>query len=174
MANWIIDQIKQLYSFGSLITFTGGWLAKTLFEWWRQDHLQNKQAEMNTKLEELKIKGQQDVLAHQIKVSSLYTAYPELYTAFKKTESLVSQAFEHPQYAQEADESWQALSRKLDEQLVLLDKDFVIRCAKAKDKLRAVLDLHAQSNEVMKRAALRDMHQALDALGDEMRTRLGN
>jgi hypothetical protein len=176
--HWIINQLTNINIPTILLSFAGSWGARELVDWVKQRNLQalqanmqkelqSQKAEIDRELEITKTQFQKELqtqyLQAQLKISSLFKAYPELHWAFKETEGAVYQLFYHSfQTQSETHKVWCALTKKLAEHSLFLPDNLKEACVAAKDTLMSGIQSHDSMNTEAKDLFMTDIHKKID------------
>ncbi len=158
----ILDWFNQLNNLGiigisigsSLISYiAGSWIFKDIIDYFKKSRLQRNQNEAEKQLEKLKGEIQKDIQAHyfatQMKATSIYKAYPEIFYLFKNVEGALYQCIEavanqgkgqKSQYHyQDGSKTWFTLTSKMAEHMLFIEDELRDLCIQAKDALAAQL-----------------------------------
>lgn len=142
-----------------------------------QKDLQSQKAEIDRELEITKTEFQKELqtqyLQTQLKISSLFKAYPELHWAFKETEGAVFQMFYHSfQTQDETYKVWCTLTKKLAEHSLFLPEDLRNACVIAKDTLMSGIRSHSSMDSNVKDSIMNTIHEKVEIVSDLMRKHL--
>lgn len=185
---WIINQIININIPTILLSIASSWGLRELVDWLKQRNLQalqtdmqkdlqSQKAEIDRELETTKNQFQKELqtqyLQTQLKVSSMFKAYPELHWAFKETEGAVYQLFYHSfQTQNETHKVWCALTKKLAEHSLFLPDNLREACVTAKDILMSGIRSYDSIDATAKDSLMASIHEKVDIVSDLMRTHL--
>lgn len=178
--DWIVNQLTNINIPTILLSIAGSWGAREFIDWLKQrnlqafqtdmqKNLQSQKAEIDRELEITKTQFQKELqtqyLQTQLKIASLFKAYPELHWAFKETEGAVYQLFHHSfQTQSETHKTWCALTKKLAEHSLFLPDTLKEACVAAKDTLMSGIRSHASMNTEEKDTFMNDIHKKIDII----------
>lgn len=186
--DWIVNQLTNINIPTIILSFVGSWGAREFVDWLKQRNIQALQTEMQKDLQsqkavidrELEITKTQfqrelqtQYLQVQLKISSLFKAYPELNWAFKEAEGAVYQLFYHSfQTQSETHKTWCALTKKLAEHSLFLPDTLKEACVTAKDTLMLGIQSHASMSTEAKDVLMADIHKKIDIVTSLLSARL--
>ncbi len=185
---WFIYQIAHINIPTILLSIGGSWGAKEFVDWVKRRNLQKQQVDMqkdlqlqkadfDRELESTKVRCQQEIQFHylqtQLKITSLYKIYPELFSSFKIAEGSLYSLYYHTGGNQEKTrKELCSLTQCLAKHSLFLNKSLIDACIKAKDSLIEGINAYASMDQKAKDAFMIIIHEQVDKVRNLMRDHL--